>query len=208
VGARFRQPTRNPPRLATPSASRQGERLTPQFQALVEAFDAERAVLTDGQVDEVDPELVLVFDLAGSVQDFRNAIQHVDGLEFLSEFLDEDTEPDDDFHMSQEGTSTDRAVQHSLYLVMSNATAVTQLVRLFQQWEHDPGITFQRGLGRFKAAFSQLRAIRGWGAEDRIRDTGLLEVWRERLAVAGQSISTLPIEVELWYRSAPSPKNA
>jgi hypothetical protein len=200
VGERFRQPNRNPPRLNTPSTSRQGERLTPQFQALVEAFDAERVVLSDGQVDEVDPELVLVFDLAGSVQEFRNAIQHVDGLEFLSEFLDEDTEPDDDFHMSQDGARTDRPVQHSLYLVMSNATAVTQMVSLFRQWEQDRDITFERGLGRFKAAFSQLRAIRRWAAEDRIRDTGLLDVWRERLAVAGQSISTLPIEVELWYR--------
>lgn len=200
MGERSRQPNRNPPRLATPPAARQGERLTPQFQALVQAFDAERAVISDGQVDEVDPELVLVFDLAGSVQEFRNAIQYVEGLEFLSEFLDEDSEPDDDFHMSQQGTRTDRKVQHSLYLVMSNATAVTQLVSLFQRWQESPDITFQRGLGRFKAAFSQLRAIRRWGAEDRIRDTGLLEVWRERLAVAGQSISTLPIEVELWYR--------
>lgn len=200
VGERFQQPTRNPPRLATPSVARQGERLTPQFQELVEAFDSERAVLSDGHVDEVDPQLVLVFDLAGSVQDFRNAIEHVEGLEFLSEMVDEDTEPDDDFYMSQKGARTARAVQHSLYLVMSNATAVAQMVSLFGQWQQDPAIKFEHGLGRFKSAFSQLRAIRGWGAEDRIRDTGLLEVWRERLAVVGQSISTMPIEVELWYR--------
>ena len=200
MGDRFQQPIRNPPRLSTPSTSRQGERLTPQFQTLVEAFDAERAVLSDGQVDEVDPELVLVFDLAGSIQDFRNAIKYVEGLEFLSEFLDEGTEPDDDFHMSQDGARTDRTVQHSLYLVMSNAAAVAQLMSLFQQWQQDPGVTLERGLARFKAAFSQLRAIRRWGAEDRVRDTGLLDVWRERLAVAGQSISSLPVEVELWYR--------
>lgn len=200
VGERFKQPSRRPPRLSTPPAARQGERLSPQFQVLVDAFDAGRALLSDGQVAEVDPELVLVFDLAGSIQDFRNAIKHVEGLEFLSEFLDEDSDPDDDFHMSRQGTRIDQAVQHSLYLVMSNATAVAQLVGLFQQWQRDPTMQFQRGLARFRAAFSQLRAIRRWGAEDRIRDTGLLDVWRERLAMVGQSISTLPIEVELWYR--------
>ena len=200
VGERSRQSPRNMPKLAKPTAARQGERLSPQFQSLVEAFNAERAELSDGQVDEVDPELVVVFDLAGSVQDFRNAVKHVDGLEFLSEFLDEASEPDDDFHMSGEDGRTESSVQHSLYLVMSNATAVAQLLSLFEQWQRDPGMTFERGLGRFKSAFAQLRAIRRWGAADRVRETGLLDVWQERLAVVGQSVSSLPIEVELWYR--------
>jgi hypothetical protein len=188
------------PRLSRPTAQRQGERLSPQFRALVEAFNAQRAQLSDSQVDEVDPELVLVFDLAGSVEAFRNAIQHIDGLDFLSEFLDEATEPDDDFHMTSEGDRTDDTVQHSLYLVMSNAAAVAQLVNLFQQWQDDPDMTFAHGLGRFKAAFSQLRAIRRWSAIDRVRETGLLDAWQERLAVVGQSVSTMPVEIELWYR--------
>lgn len=200
AGERFRQPTRDMPRLSRPTAQRQGERLSPQFRALAEAFDAQRAKLTNGNVDEVDPELVLVFDLAGSVEAFRNAIQRIDGLDFLSEFLDEANEPDDDFHMTSQGNRTDNAVQHSLYLVMSNATAVAQLVNLFQQWQDDPNITFAHGLGRFKAAFSQLRDIRRWSAVDRIRETGLLDAWQERLAVVGQSVSSMPIEIELWYR--------
>jgi hypothetical protein len=200
VGERFRQPQRDMPRLSKPSPARQGERLSPKFQVLVDAFDSQRLELSDGQVDEVDPELVLVFDLAGSVQDFRNAVQYVEGLEFLSEFLDEASEPDDDFHMAEQGSRTDKSVQHSLYLVMSNATAVAQLVSLFQHWQQNPQMQFERGLGRFKTAFAQLRDIRRWGAADRVRETGLLETWQERLAVVGQSISSLPIEVELWYR--------
>jgi hypothetical protein len=208
VGERLAQPRRDMPRLSHPSPSRQGERLSPQFRALVEAFDARRAELAEGQVDEVDPELVLVFDLAGSVQEFRNAIQRIDGLEFLSEFLDEDSAPDDDFHMTSRGARTDGAVQHSLYLVMSNATAVGQLLSLFQQWKDDPNVAFQHGLNKFKAAFAQLRAIRRWGAEDRVRDTGLLESWAERLAVAGQSLSTLAVEVELWYRKDAAQRQA
>lgn len=208
MGNRLRQPVRDMPRLSKPPAARQGERLSPQFQTLVEAFDAERAELADGQVDEVDPELVLVFDLAGSVQDFRNALQRIDGLEFLAEMLDQGVEPDDDFHMTSQGARTDRTVQHSLYLVMSNTTAVTQLLSLFQQWQQDQQMTFQHGLTKFRAAFEQLRAIRRWNAEDRVRDTGLLEVWAERLAVAGQSLSTLPIEVELWYRRDPQQRAA
>jgi hypothetical protein len=167
----------------------------------VEAFDNERAQLSDGHVDEVDPELVLVFDLAGSVEDFHNAINRVEGLEFLSEFLDEGTEPDDDFHMvSRQDGRTDDMVQHSLYLVMSNAEAVSQLVRLFEQWQADQSMTFEHGLTRFRAAFEQLRAIRRWSAADRVRDTGLIEVWREHIELVGQSASSVLVEIELWYR--------
>jgi len=167
----------------------------------VEAFDNERAQLSDGHVDEVDPELVIVFDLAGSVKDFHNAINRVEGLEFLSEFLDEGTEPDDDFHMvSRQDGRTDDMVQHSLYLVMSNAEAASQLVHLFEQWQADQSMTFEHGLTRFRAAFEQLRAIRRWSAADRVRDTGLIEVWREHIELVGQSVSSVLVEIELWYR--------
>jgi hypothetical protein len=36
---------------------------------------------------------VVVFDLAGSVKDFRNAINRIDGLEFLSELLGDQSDP-------------------------------------------------------------------------------------------------------------------
>ncbi|WP_224770083.1 S8 family peptidase [Mycobacterium simulans] len=181
--------------------SRQGERLSPQFRELADAFDNERARLSDGQVEEVDPELVLVFDLAGTVKDFRNAINQIEGLEFLSEFLDEESEPDDDFYMvTRRDGRVDGSVQHSLYLVMSNAEAVSQLIRLFERWQADPAMVFGRGLAKFRSAFEQLRAIRRWGPTDRVRDTGLIDEWRERLEVVGQSVSSLLIEIELWYR--------
>ncbi|EUA24546.1 hypothetical protein I552_3827 [Mycobacterium xenopi 3993] len=152
------------PRLSKPGAGRQGQRLTPQFRELVAAFDAERARLGADTPDEVDPALVVVFDLAGSVKDFRNAINQIDGLEFLSELLGERTDPDDDFYMTERDVGrTDKPVSHSLYLVMSNARAIDELLRLFALWQRDPSASFERGLGKFKDAFQQLTAIRRWG---------------------------------------------
>jgi hypothetical protein len=201
LGERIKHKPLLMPQVSHPSAARQGQRLSPQFRTLVEAFDNERARLSDGHVGEVDPELVLVFDLAGSVKDFHNAINRVEGLEFLSEFLDEDIEPDDDFHMmSGQDGRTDGLVQHSLYLIMSNVEAASQLVRLFEQWQTDQSMSFERGLTRFRAAFQQLRALRRWSAADRVRDTGLIEAWREHLELVGQSISFVSVEIELWYR--------
>lgn len=198
------RPTQTPrdmPRLSKPNAGRQGERLTPQFGELSAAFDAERARLSADTPDEVDPALVVVFDLAGSIKDFRNAIDQIDGLEFLSELIGDRSDPDDDFHMTEsESGRTDKPVQHSLYLMMSNAKAIDELLRLFTAWQADPSAKFAYGLGKFKNAFQQLTAIRRWGPEDRIRETGLREQWQENLDVVGQSVSTVMVEVELWYR--------
>lgn len=198
---RPKQKPRDMPRLSNPGAKRQGERLTPQFRELINAFDAERARLATDTSDEVDPALVVVFDLAGSVKDFRNAINRIEGLEFLSELLGDRADPDDDFHMTEEGKGpTDATVPHSLYLVMSNVRAVNELLRLFALWEQDPSMKFEYGQGKFKAAFEQLTAIRRWGPADRIRETGLLEHWQETIEVVGQSQSRVIVEVELWYR--------
>ncbi|CCH74528.1 conserved hypothetical protein [Nostocoides australiense Ben110] len=198
------RPTQTPrdmPRLSKPNAGRQGERLTPQFGELSAAFDAERARLSADTPDEVDPALVVVFDLAGSIKDFRNAVDQIDGLEFLSELIGDRSDPDDDFHMTEsESGRTDKPVQHSLYLMMSNAKAIDELLRLFNAWQADPSASFAYGLGKFKTAFQQLTAIRRWGPEDRIRETGLRDQWQENLDVVGQSVSTVMVEVELWYR--------
>lgn len=195
------QTSRDMPRLSKPSAGRQGERLMPQFSELTAAFDAERASLSASATEEVDPALVVVFDLAGSVKDFRNAINRIDGLEFLSELLGDQSDADDDFHMvEREAGRTNKPVAHSLYLVMSNIKAIGELLRLFALWQEDPSASFEHGLGKFKAAFQQLTAIRRWGPDDRIQETGLREQWQETLDVIGQSVSNVTVEVELWYR--------
>ncbi len=201
IGVRLKQPSSVPPSVHGPGSGRQGERLGPKFRELVDAFDSRRAQLSAETVDEIDPELVLVFDLAGTIADFRNAVSKIEGLEFLTELLDEDTDPDGDFYMASKAEGrTDDEVGRSLQLVMSNAKAAGQLVKLFNNWVANPKMTFQRGLTKFRTAFEQLRAIRHWGPADRVRETGLIEAWKERIEVAGQYYSPVRVEVELWYR--------
>ncbi|MPZ68314.1 MAG: S8 family serine peptidase [Actinobacteria bacterium] len=187
-----------------PSAGRQGTRLTPQFQTLRVALEAERAQLTE-QTGSPEPELVAVFDLAGTVEAFMRAAALVDGLEFLSELQEDKVDADDDFFYEADGETQDDKVPQSLYMVMTNAQAVTELVRLFELWQEDQSITFERGLNPLKGVFGLLRAIRRWGPEDRVRETGLLEQWREDVAV-GQSIAR--VEIELWYRDDPTSRTA
>lgn len=188
-----------PPQPSTPSPGRQGQRLTPQFTALRDAMAAGRAD-TSEHTTEPDPELVVVFDLAGTVEDFSRAVSQVPGLEFLAEFEDEDAEPDEDFHFVEAGRATTAPVGETLYMVMSNAQAVTELISLFERWQADPTQPFARGLNPLRSVFAQLRSVRRWSAQDRVRETGLIDAWQEDVAVVGPFGSTR-VEMELWFRA-------
>jgi hypothetical protein len=209
IGTRASQPRRDLPRLTRPSVSRQGERLSPQFRALSVAFENERATVAGDRSAEIDPELVVVFDLAGSVEKFRNAVQRVEGFEFLAEYLDESDDPDDDFYLNDRVRGPiDSPVPHSLQVVMSNSAAITQLIRLFGKWQANPEMVFERGLTKFRYVFEQLRAIRRWGPNDRVRETGLMERWRDTLEAVGGYYSPVLVEIELWFRQSPDDRAA
>lgn len=201
IADRPKPPPRRIPTPTGPGGQRQGERLNPKFTELVNAFGAQRVTSGVGTPAETDPSLVVVLDLAGSVQDFYKAVNKVEGLEFLAEMTGDDAEPDDDFYIADGKTGrANKPVPHSLYLVMSNAKAIDQMLSLFKQWQENPEAPFGRGLTKFKNVFEQLVDLRRWGPEDRVRNTGLLERWQETAAVVGQFGRPVRAEIELWYR--------
>ena len=201
VGERVKSGGR-PPKVVGPGCRRQGERLSPRFKELTDAFETKRAELGEGTPIEADPSLVIVLDLAGSVEEFYKAVNKVEGLEFLAEMAGDTTDPDDDFYIQDRGKKrSKKSVEHSLYLVMSNARAVDQMVSLFDHWKKGPKAKFEWGLGKFKGVFSQLVDLRRWGPEDRVRETGLIERWQETLDIVGDSQSSVRVEIELWYRN-------
>lgn len=205
-GDRSKGAQRNPGRPHGPSSGRQVERITPQFRILADALAAGRAnASTDGP--GTDPELVAVFDLAGTVDGFLRAIQDIDGLEFLADLVGDGFDPDDDFYIEKKGAASDLRVPESLYVLMTNARAIDELISLFDRWVADPSVELPLGMAPLKDVFAHLRAIRRWSPEDRVRATGLLDRWAETLAVVGASGSAR-VEVELWYREAGAARTA
>lgn len=187
------------PRVRPPSPARQGERLAPRFQTLQDTLAGARTELTIS-TGSPEPELVVVFDLKGTADKFLRATQKIDGLEFLADFREEDVEPTKDFHRREkDGSQSDDAIPQSLYMVMSNAQAVADLVRLFELWQDDRAITFATGLNPLKDVFKLLDDVRRWGTSDRVRETGLLERWAEDVGVSKGSPAR--VEIELWYRA-------
>jgi hypothetical protein len=178
-----------------PLPGRQGERLTPQFRRLQEAIEARRLHLRD-ELAGVEPEMALVLETVGSIADFVNTVRRIQGLEWLGE-IDEEFVGDDDFHDAKD---PQRALGGSIYLVMTDRRALDELLSLWSRWQQAPDEQFEYGFNRWRGVFSQLRQIRPWGPEDRLRETGLAEVWTERFAVGDDRVRT---EVELWFRKSP-----
>lgn len=185
------------PQLKRPTPTGQGVRIGPRFAALADALEQGRAALEDTP-DDADPELVAVFDLATTVDRFARAVRDLEGLEFLTDVALDSVEPDEDFYYEQDGSRADMKVQHCLYMVMTNARAVDELVSFFRRWQDDPDIKLDHGMNSLKQVFAHLRDLRRWSAEDRIAETGLLAQWRESLAIAGAQ--RVRAEIELWYR--------
>ena len=185
-----------------PSQSSQVRRLSPIFQSLQNAMERKAAVLQQ-DVQGVDPDFVLVFEIAGSVSNFAVAVKNA-GMEWL---LDADTQfdPDDEFFLvKNDGTPKDAQVPAKLYLAMTNQRAMQQMLSLWEIYSEGRTV-YPSGMTAFRDVFAQLKNIRKWDVRDRFEDTGVIEIWKELLQSAP---STIKFEIELWYRDSKQKRKA
>lgn len=82
-----------------PDHASQARRLKRQLADLQGEFSRYKASVS-GAVTGLEPEAVIVIETAGSVDDFKRAVDATNGLEWLGEWDVEDIEPDDDFYES------------------------------------------------------------------------------------------------------------
>ena len=180
-------------KIEVPSASHQAQRLAPQFQRLQEAMDNQRLAFQDNPLG-LQPEQVLVLETVSPIKDFIQAVDEIPGLDWLGEYELDDIAPDHGFKDSE---NAEKALRGRLFLVMTDQRALSQMRNLFESWERRPEMSFPDRLAPLKQAFKLLHTIRPWGVEDRIRETGLLEDWRERLE---HEHDYVPFEAEFWFR--------
>lgn len=179
-----------------PTAQRQWERLSPLFGQLQAAFGARRVELQQTSAG-TDPEQVLVIETIGGVEDFANAVRRIQGFEWMGEVVVDGIVPDEDFH---DESNPEKELSGRLYLVMSNRRALDEMLSLWQRYQANTDMVFERGLTRFRDVFLCLKSIRRWGVQDRLLETGLIEAWQQELDYGGDR--TVRFEAELWYRGA------
>ena len=179
-----------------PGPAEQAERMAPQFQRLADAMEQRRIALQDNPLGLL-PEQVLVLETVGSIEDFINAVKKIAGLEWLAEHEIDEIAP---AHGFTDTKKPDKDLKGQVFLVMTDQRALSQLQRQFERWTADPAAPFAQGLAPLKHVFEQLHTIRPWGIEDRIRETGLLEDWQDRLE---HEEAEVPFEAELWFPGEP-----
>ena len=181
-------------RPRVPGPRRQAERITPQFQRLHEAMEHQRVTLQENPLG-IRPELALVLETVGSVGNFIGAVRRVEGMEWLGELTLTDIPPDDDF---QDGSRPERLLSGQLFVTMSDQQALGELQRLFETWHEHPDVGFAMGLAPLKHVFEHLRTIRPWGIEDRLRETGIFDIWQSEIESNSRTVN---FEAELWFRN-------
>ena len=135
-----------------PDIARQRARIAPQLTVLQQAFDAQRLKLQQVAPME-NPELILVLEVAGTVEDFAKAVVKIPGLEWLVEWAEDQIEPDDDFFIQGK---EEKSFSGRLFLLGSNQEALSQLLALWTRYQNDPTAQFERGLNKFRNLFGQL----------------------------------------------------
>ena len=174
-----------------PAIGRQRARIAPQFTVLQQAFNAKRLRLQQTTPME-NPELILVLEVAGTVNDFANAVAKIPGLEWLVEWAEDEIAPDEDFFIEgREG----KPFSGRLFLLASNHEALTQLLALWTRYQNDPAAKFDRGLNKFRNLFGQLRNIRHWSVADRV-DSAVRGYWQTCI---DDGLQAIRFEIEAWY---------
>lgn len=178
------------PRFTKPTPEQQAERLQSKFASIAAGFDE---MQTD--TDDLNPEQVVVFEtLNTSVLNLAEAAARIPGMEWLAELDLGELPPEFGFSDPDDPMG---AVPCRLYAVMSNQQALNDLLGLWHAWTKVPGKRAQRGFGPFKTLFSLLRDVRRWSTDDRVRETGILQQWREHAEIG----ASMRFEVEFWFRS-------
>lgn len=190
----------NPGKPHKPSVSQQWERLSPIFQRLQESFN-ERCAELQRTPAGIDPEQALVIETIGSVENFANTVKRVRGLEWVGEIeIDEISSDEDFYNVDRDGERITTALKGRLYLIMSNQTALTEMLNLWKRYQANPTMIFDHGLTKFRDVFQYLKDIRRWGVEDRLAERQVFDIWREDIEFDPKR--SVRFEAELWYRGS------
>lgn len=182
----------------SPTRSDQAARLAPQLQNLQDSFFRYKASLS-ANVAGLEPETVLVIEIAGSVDNFKQAIDSTTGLEWLGEWDVDDVAPDEYFWNENEaGEKTDKTISGRLFLSFGNEQGLRELLNLWKMWGGNKPLP--RGKTKWRDVFSQLRTIRPWGIEETLGEAHMLERWQDLVASGSD---TAQCQIELFYRRNP-----
>ncbi|MBF0096936.1 MAG: hypothetical protein HQM04_00540 [Magnetococcales bacterium] len=154
----------------------------------------------DGAIAGMEPETVLVIEIAGSVDNFKHAVEAL-GLEWLGEWDIDGIAPDQEFYETNtEGNRTDKTVKGRMFLSMSNESGLRELLALWTKWTRKEDLP--KGKAKWRDVFNQTLTIRRLGIEETLQETDMIARWRDLLDPIDPT-QTIHCQIELFYRRNP-----
>lgn len=172
---------------------RQAVRIEQRLTVLEQAWQRKEAALADGMAGQIF-ELVLVMEIAGTMDDFFSAIRKTEGMEFLGEY-DGVLELDDEFEFyNADNELVTQPISKRVFLSLANQAALAELRTLWQTYQS--GNKLPHFKGKYKTLFEVLADIRPYSVKDRLLEPGI----REYLQQYTSPDELVNFEVELVYR--------
>ena len=175
--------------IQLPSHERQVERIGKRWKTLTYEFENYAHQLSLNP-EGFFTEYIVVFEIAGTIEEFYKAIQKIPGMFFLKE-LQEIFDADEDFYKSGSQTYTGR-----IFVSLINKQSIIKLLRLWEIYIKNKDAAFEIGLAKFKDLFDCLKEIRPYSVEDRFKDTGMPHYLEE---VRGMGQERVRFEIEFAY---------
>lgn len=196
------------PVFQRPSHSRQSERLAPKMTALQSTV----ATIKQSPMG-IEAEKTLVFDVVGDAESFYTAVKNLGSdAEWIFD-MPQDFDASDDFYITKKDKDTDEVhrdigkdvIGGKVYCVLSNVRAMEEMLTLWNRYSNDKDTPFPRGKTGLRDVFDSLENISFWGYQQRVQETGILNIWEEELQDA--TLDDVKCEFELFFRSDPQKRS-
>jgi Subtilase family len=190
------------PTLVTPDKANQVRNMQGKFSELERILNSQLLQFSSS-IEGLIPEMVLVFEIAGTIDEFFKAVEKTPGMHYLMEFQDGNISEDNGFYYRNfEGEIVSREIEKRIFVTLNNQSGIQELLNYWSNYRYGNG--FSKGVTKFRTLFEQLIEIRPYNLNDRLLDTG----FREYLADEqnGQS-EILKFEIEFVYHTRADERN-
>jgi hypothetical protein len=178
------------PKIIFPTREQQIARIGPRWIELQRTLENQTMALGPSPSGTFS-EMILVFELAGTIEDFFTAVDRISEMHFLKEY---ECQFDADEHFTAEGGGP---IAGRIFVSMTNQRSLEVLQRLWNIYNLPvEKQRFDTGLAKFRILFDQLRDVRPYSVEDRVRDTGLEEYINELKSLGKERMR---FEIEMAY---------
>ncbi len=180
------------------NSEKQSVRVEQRLSALELAWKNQTAALA-GSMSGQDPEMVLVMEIVGTIDDFFRAIKKTPGMDFLGEY-DDDLEIEEEFEfLDSKGNMVKKPTSKRVFLSIANQQAIAELRTIWNSYKTEQKVLHHK----YKDLFQVLTDIRPYGLEDRLLESGI----REYLEQYTNPSEEVNFEVELVYKNGDSSYN-